>query len=97
MAARCRVRSTAGTWPTRCWSTSTRSARTACSSAVSRKAGSFDTALDDHSRLACTGTSADEKAATCAEFLCRTRARFACHDITVERVLTGNTNARSAA
>jgi transposase InsO family protein len=48
-------------------------------------------AVDDHSRLAYSEVHADEKAATCAEFLRRAAAFFAGHGITrIERVLTDN-------
>ncbi len=48
------------------------------------------TALDDHSRLACTEDLPDETAATCAGFLTRVAAWFAAQGITVELVLTDN-------
>ncbi|WP_405671273.1 IS481 family transposase [Streptomyces sp. NBC_01530] len=48
-------------------------------------------AVDDHSRLAYSEVHADEKAATCADFLRRAAAFFAEHGITrIERVLTDN-------
>ncbi|MFD5481760.1 IS481 family transposase [Streptomyces hawaiiensis] len=48
------------------------------------------TALDDHSRLACSEDLPDEKAATCADFLRRATAWFTQQGVTVERVLTDN-------
>ncbi len=48
------------------------------------------TALDDHSRLACTEDLPDEKAATCAAFLRRATDWFTVRGVTVERVLTDN-------
>jgi len=47
-------------------------------------------AVDDTSRLAYVEILADEKAATCVEFLHRAIAWFAGHGITVERVMTDN-------
>jgi transposase InsO family protein len=48
------------------------------------------TAIDDHTRLAYSEIHADEKDATCAEFLHRALAWFAAHRISVRRVLTDN-------
>ena len=50
----------------------------------------WHTALDDHSRLACTQTLTDETAAACAAFLKRATAWFAARGITIQRVLTDN-------
>lgn len=47
-------------------------------------------AIDDHSRLAYAEILADERGATCADFLRRACAWFARHGITVRRVLTDN-------
>ncbi|MCC0099359.1 IS481 family transposase [Streptomyces sp. NBC_00853] len=48
-------------------------------------------AVDDHSRLAYSEIHADEKAATCADFLTRAAAFFQAHGIArIERVLTDN-------
>src|SRR3954454_17123613 len=48
-------------------------------------------AVDDHSRLACSEIHADEKAATCADFLRRAADFFAAAGIDrIERVLTDN-------
>ncbi|MEU6463115.1 IS481 family transposase [Streptomyces sp. NPDC046976] len=48
-------------------------------------------AIDDHTRLACSEVHNDEKAPTCAAFLRRAAAFFATHGITrIERVLTDN-------
>ncbi|MGW1399877.1 IS481 family transposase [Streptomyces sp. NPDC002405] len=48
-------------------------------------------AVDDHSRLACSEIHPDEKAATCAAFLTRAAAFFHAHGMTrIERVLTDN-------
>ncbi len=48
-------------------------------------------AVDDHSRLAYTEIHADEKVATCADFLTRAAAFFHAHGITrIQRVLTDN-------
>jgi transposase InsO family protein len=48
------------------------------------------TAIDDHTRLACSEVLADEKDATCAGFLHRALAWLAGQGITVRRVLTDN-------
>jgi transposase InsO family protein len=48
------------------------------------------TAIDDHTRLAYSEALADEKDATCAEFLHRALTWFAGHGSTVRRVLTDN-------
>ncbi len=47
-------------------------------------------AVDDHSRLAYVEELADESPATTVAFLRRARAFYACHGISVERVLTDN-------
>jgi transposase InsO family protein len=48
------------------------------------------TALDDHSRLACTEILADETKDTAAAFLARATAWYAGMGITIERILSGN-------
>ncbi|MFJ9319452.1 integrase core domain-containing protein [Streptomyces globisporus] len=49
------------------------------------------TAIDDHSRLACTEDLDDERAVTAAAFWHRAVAFFAAHDVTpIRRVLTDN-------
>lgn len=48
------------------------------------------TALDDHSRLACTEILADERKDTAAAFLARAHAWYASLGITIERVLSDN-------
>jgi transposase InsO family protein len=48
------------------------------------------TAVDDHSRLACSEILADEKQETATSFWTRAQAYFASCGITVERVLTDN-------
>jgi transposase InsO family protein len=50
------------------------------------------TALDDHSRLACTEILADEHAETAAAFLARAHAWFTSSGITIERVISDNGN-----
>jgi transposase InsO family protein len=50
-------------------------------------------AVDDHSRLAYAEVLADEKGATCAQFLHRAVAWFRQHGVTVRRVLTDNAKA----
>jgi transposase InsO family protein len=52
--------------------------------------GYLHTALDDHSRLACTEILPDEKKDTAAGFLTRARAWYASAGVTIERVLTDN-------
>jgi transposase InsO family protein len=52
--------------------------------------GYLHTALDDHSRLACTEILADERKDTAAAFLHRAHAWYAELGITLERVLTDN-------
>jgi transposase InsO family protein len=46
--------------------------------------------VDDHSRLAYAEIQADERGATCADFLRRAAAAFAVHGIKIERILTDN-------
>src|SRR5438552_9005416 len=48
------------------------------------------TALDDHSRLACTGICDDERTETAAAFLARAHAWYAAAGITIERVISDN-------
>jgi hypothetical protein len=48
------------------------------------------TAIDDHSRLACTEILADERKETAAAFLARAHAWYAAAGITVERVISDN-------
>ncbi|MDO0928363.1 IS481 family transposase [Streptomyces sp. TG1A-8] len=48
------------------------------------------TAVDDHSRLACSEVLTDERKETAASFWERANAFFSAHGITVERVLTDN-------
>lgn len=61
---------------------------------ATRSSMGFDyvhSAVDDHSRLAYSEIHADEKAATCADFLRRAAAFFAARGIDrIERVLTDN-------
>ncbi|MFE5052043.1 IS481 family transposase [Streptomyces sp. NPDC056637] len=61
---------------------------------TTRKSMGFDyvhSAVDDHTRLAYSEIHADEKAATCADFLRRAAAFFSTLGITrIERVLTDN-------
>ncbi len=52
--------------------------------------GYLHTALDDHSRLACTEILADERKDTAAAFLHRAHAWYAGLGITIERVLSDN-------
>jgi transposase InsO family protein len=52
--------------------------------------GYLHTALDDHSRLACTEISPGEQKDTAAAFLHRAHAWYASHGIIIERVITGN-------
>ena len=47
-------------------------------------------AIDDHTRLAYAEVLADERVGTCADFLTRAAAWFACHGVIVARVLTDN-------
>jgi transposase-like protein len=47
-------------------------------------------AIDDASRLAYTELLPDEKKESAVAFLARALAWFACHDVTVERVMTDN-------
>jgi transposase InsO family protein len=48
------------------------------------------TAIDDHSRLACTEILADERKETAAAFLARAHAWYAAAGITIERVISDN-------
>jgi transposase InsO family protein len=48
------------------------------------------TALDDHSRLACTEILADETKETAAAFLARAHAWYSAAGVTIERVLSDN-------
>jgi transposase InsO family protein len=48
------------------------------------------TAIDDHSRLACTEILPDERKETAAEFLARAHAWYAAAGITIERVISDN-------
>jgi transposase InsO family protein len=48
------------------------------------------TALDDHSRLACTEILPDERKETAAAFLARAHAWYAAAGITIERILSDN-------
>ncbi len=61
---------------------------------IRRRTTGFDyihSAVDDHSRLACSEVHGDEKAATCAGFLRRAAAFFTtCGILRIERVLTDN-------
>jgi transposase InsO family protein len=50
-------------------------------------------AIDDASRLAYTEILPDERKASAIAFLERALAWFACHDVTVERIMTDNGNA----
>ncbi len=52
--------------------------------------GYLHTALDDHSRLACTEILADERKETAVAFLHRAYAWYAAHGITIERILSDN-------
>ncbi len=52
--------------------------------------GYLHTALDDHSRLACTEILADEQKQTAAAFLHRAHGWYATPGITIERVLSDN-------
>src|SRR5262249_11516069 len=54
--------------------------------------GYLHTALDDHSRLACTEVLPDERKDTAAAFLARAHAWYAAAGITIERVLSDNGN-----
>jgi transposase InsO family protein len=47
-------------------------------------------AVDDHSRLAYVEAHRDEKAITCADFLCRAYEFYAQHGISVQAVMTDN-------
>jgi transposase InsO family protein len=47
-------------------------------------------AVDDHSRLAYVEAHRDEKAITCADFLCRAHEFYAQHGILVQAVMTDN-------
>lgn len=47
-------------------------------------------AVDDHSRAACSEVLSDEKGTTAAGFLLRAAAWFTAHGVTVERVMTDN-------
>lgn len=47
-------------------------------------------AVDDHSRLAYAEIHADEKGATCADFITRAAEFFASHDISISEVISDN-------
>lgn len=60
---------------------------------VSRRGSGFDyvhSMVDDHSRLAYTEILADEKGATCAQFMERAARWFATLGVHLERVMTDN-------